>query len=1463
MQRISDIKKSKTDKREYRYIELPNGLRCMLLSDDNVELSAASLDVKVGSLYNPKEHFGLAHFCEHMLFLGTKKYPDESSYSKFIKDNGGSTNAYTDLMDTNYYFSVSNSALSEALDRFSQFFKEPLFNEDAVTREINSVDSEHNKNLSNDTWRLNQLIMSLSNPESCSNQFPTGSIETLGKENIRSALIDFHGKYYSANLMTLCIAGKHSLDDLEKLCIEHFSSIENKNVKALDTTLPIAYGKAQLGRFIRVVPIIPKDKLIIMWKFHDTIKNYKTKPSHYLAHILGHEGPNSLLSYLIDEKLALGLVTYVDRREADTAFLTASIELTEEGLKEYERVIEIVAAFVKMLKEKGPRKYLFDELSQMERLSFEFKDQRGSISTASVLAKSLQNYHKDIIQDILEGQNVVTEYNEKAIQELIDLMEPDNMFIILASYSCVNLVNAEEKWYKTKYSCEEFNEEMKKRLYDPKVGPSKNGKLLDLPPENILIPKSVDLLPKLIDPPIFPKKVKITEASTIWYKRDHSFDVPKGYGFCCIQTNDNGFPMTGDSQAFIALYFKIFFEDIREFMYMAEMAGINCKIEIMFDKLTLMFHGFNESLPALVDSFLKKLKEFQPEKSKELFDIKLTEIKNNTTSILKRTLYMLALKNYTIGLTCYGPDQYQYLQLLEQYTFDKFVYMAKNWLKNVRLDWYIAGNLLEENAIDIALTAEKLLVANTLPEDSIIAFKTMAIPNHTEYLLIDKTYNQEEVNSCIISYFQGDPFLDSELKEVAKNHVAINFIKESTFDYLRTKHQLGYVVDVANSNINRVLGARFIIQSDKVCPEKIYQKINDFLKDAWNNIKNMADEGFKVHIEAVCTPLRQKHMNLAEESMVYWKEISKDENLFDRKEKLVEALQSLKRDEVINYFYNLFLGNVKRYDYEIVAAQHWEENLKTIAENEESAKKRGNKRIKVASFEHMREINLIFPNIYLLNKRKPTETYFKVDPDKMSKEYPVKLSNLIDGEWEEGKSYSSITDPLNGDEFIQIPNTEKEELKRFADSLSKVRETDLHNPLTNTYRYTLYGEICKRAHELLSKEAVKAHFVKLIQRVAPKDCYKACGEVRRVKEFLAQFSGDGVFSLVYSQSHPDEGEDQIKVKCRWPLGAVAVITPSSSPLELPAIEMLSALFMGNKVILKPSSKTSLVIEEFLRLLHHCGMPLGDCDLIHCNGKTFESLYEMCDIKITQFIGSKKIAEKLIPCTKEHIHIQTSTTYCKILAPDTSNMNLHILAFECDQNRCTEDFLMVSKNLAETEFYEKLKNLAGNRNLKEFTIAPVLSATNKEYETYRDFVLSLEGSKILFGGKELIEHAIPSCYGAWEPSAYFVPFKHFIDPQVFSKLKQKPFGPIQIITEYENVDELLQVLKQIPLKQAIVVSKDPIFRSRVLERIVSEPAESNAKLAGALQDIWYSQVPTTSDFIKVKWSKNYERPSNAK
>jgi insulysin len=151
------ILKPKADLQTYKYLELPNKMRCLLINDPEADKSAAAIDVRVGCSLDPKPLYGTAHFLEHMLFQGTEKYPSENEYSAFMKNNGGMNNAFTSLTNTNYHFDCSNNAFEEGLDRLSQFFICPTFSKAAAEREVNAVNSEFNQSLQSDGWHYFNL----------------------------------------------------------------------------------------------------------------------------------------------------------------------------------------------------------------------------------------------------------------------------------------------------------------------------------------------------------------------------------------------------------------------------------------------------------------------------------------------------------------------------------------------------------------------------------------------------------------------------------------------------------------------------------------------------------------------------------------------------------------------------------------------------------------------------------------------------------------------------------------------------------------------------------------------------------------------------------------------------------------------------------------------------------------------------------------------------------------------------------------------------------------------------------------------------------------------------------------------------------------------------------------------------------------------------------------------------------
>ena len=103
------ISTSEGDLNDYVTFTLPNNLEVLLIQDNNQKelekgesIAYCSIAVNTGSYNDPAERQGLAHFLEHMIFMGSEKYPDENAYGNHFSAHGGYCNAYTDFEWTNY-----------------------------------------------------------------------------------------------------------------------------------------------------------------------------------------------------------------------------------------------------------------------------------------------------------------------------------------------------------------------------------------------------------------------------------------------------------------------------------------------------------------------------------------------------------------------------------------------------------------------------------------------------------------------------------------------------------------------------------------------------------------------------------------------------------------------------------------------------------------------------------------------------------------------------------------------------------------------------------------------------------------------------------------------------------------------------------------------------------------------------------------------------------------------------------------------------------------------------------------------------------------------------------------------------------------------------------------------------------------------------------------------------------------
>ncbi|CAH8534824.1 unnamed protein product [Schistosoma turkestanicum] len=392
------LEKSRIDYRSYRYIELNNGLRAILVSNlkpgeeapdeslsgsdlessasesfededydidantpsDQEAKSAAALCVRVGSFSDPVEAQGLSHFLEHMVFMGSVKYPTENDFDAYLSQRGGTNNAWTGNESTVFHFDVKRKHFANCLDKFANFFISPLLSKDSIDREINAVNSEFELAYTKDSSRLHYLIGHLSRKGCPYQLFGYGNCKSLREipeqngTDIYSLLNEHRKNFYSADRMTLAVQSKHQLDDLEVLVRKIFTDIPKIGLPMPNFHCPDPFDIQSFAKLYKVCPLSVKEKLRIVWILPPQIDNYESSPMEVISSLIGHEGRGSILALLKKENLAVSLGAGVNcSSDFDNSSLCAifmvNIQLTDYGRDHIFRVCGILFDYIKIL----------------------------------------------------------------------------------------------------------------------------------------------------------------------------------------------------------------------------------------------------------------------------------------------------------------------------------------------------------------------------------------------------------------------------------------------------------------------------------------------------------------------------------------------------------------------------------------------------------------------------------------------------------------------------------------------------------------------------------------------------------------------------------------------------------------------------------------------------------------------------------------------------------------------------------------------------------------------------------------------------------------------------------------------------------------------------------------------------------------------------------------------------------
>ncbi|CAL1699584.1 unnamed protein product [Somion occarium] len=917
------LEKPEPDDREYRLIRLQNGLVAMVVHDAVADKAAACVDIAVGSLHDPDDVPGLAHFCEHMLSKGSEPFPAENDFLSFITSNGGIRNAGTGGSYQDYWFSIHPSLLSEALPRLAAFFHSPLFTPTLTSREIHAVDSENKRNLQNDGRRIFQLGRSLSKDGHPWKKFGTGNFKSLteaarrkfeqegvdwkGEEDsgdggpvgreTRRRLVEWWKQQYCAGRMSLAVIGKESVDELTALVVPLFSKIENRGFEPRPSLKEEPWGDSEKGTIVFVQTVKDYHSFNITFLLPDQSRNFATQPAQIVAHFVGHEGPGSVCSYLKKKGWLVDISAFPSRRNREVPAFTVEGRLTKEGYLHYQEVVLTIFNYLSLLRDTPSPlpAYHFDEIKKMSSVSYQFREKSQPHTYASTLGYELLEPYPP--EWVLSGSTLIREWDENLFRSVLASLLPEKCRIMIMAKHHQPAVIGEnpdwqaEKWYGTGYVVRKLDQDFIGNANQPNA----NGEL-HLPAPNPYIPEDLSVEKKDISEPAkIPTCVRQTDYSSLWYKKDDQFWVPKAHVKVDIKS-----PMaycTARQAVLTRLLTDLLEDDLSEVTYDAELAGLDYAVNNYRGGLLVSVNGYNDKLGALLDTILERLKSLiiKPDR----LQVMAEQLDREYRNFYIRQPSLLC-DHYTACLLMpivWMPED----KLIETpfITPEDIERHKTDLLSKVYLEVLVTGNINREHAQRIVESVEHRLDARALTPLERPQVRSLLLPPGSNLVLKREVTDPKELNSSITFYCQFGDIADARLRPVLE--LIVHTIREPAFSQLRTVEQLGYIVASAFWSSTGSMGLGIKIQSLR-SPSYLEHRVEDFLTHFREQLAGFTPEEFESKKAGLVIKLLERTKNLRDETSRFWGHIRSGYYDYLQNEKDAAAVQALTLQIILDAF---------------------------------------------------------------------------------------------------------------------------------------------------------------------------------------------------------------------------------------------------------------------------------------------------------------------------------------------------------------------------------------------------------------------------------------------------------------------------------------------------------------------------------------------------------------------------------
>ena len=875
---------SPNDSRAYRLIALENGMEVMLVSDPAAEKSAAALSIGVGAASDPEDYPGMAHYLEHMLFMGSAQFPEPDGFMAFTAEHGGMSNAYTGLDITNYMMSVENEAFPEGLDRFASFFTDPLLDPVYIDKEKNAVNAEWSMRREQDfriTYRLARQLLG----DHPANRFQIGNLESLSDKTeggLHAATVAFFERYYSANLMKASLIGHRSLDDLEALARLHFGEIRNKQIPKPEMTAPVDFAQVGAKR-VRYVPQEDTRELRLDFIIDNNAALYDSKPSEYLAYILSSEMPGTPAVRLRELGWASSLmVGAAPARYGNYGTFSFSADLTPEGLAHRDEITAMLLGYVEMLREQGVDDRYAEEFGTSLANRFRFLEKMDDFSYSQELTRAMQTYPA---RYVIEAPYRFAGFDQQAVDAVLAQLVPERLH--LWDIDQAQSVSENLYFYDGEYAVEP--------LALPGVAELQATAAeyaLALPARNTLLPERFDIAETQSKPTLAVDEPGIS----VWMVGSEAFsDLPRGYAQVYLNAPVR---QSADGVVMLVLWADLFRLQQTALINEAGIAGMGLSLGTD-EGIQLWVSGFTDKQPELLNAALKGLRVNPSEQSlAQAVDRFVRSLENR-----KRELPVSQLGGTLSRLVSSGYyDEASMLEVVRSLTLDEFNAFVDGLLRDTLVRIGLYGNYDAKDAERIADSVRRALPDNVMEDRPYVRGRTYA-PEAGRTVVFNSDIPVEDLGMMLL-YAAPEATVANE----AAGMVLARHIRNRAFDTLRTQEQLGYAAGGLTTKLQDHPVIGFYIQTPVKAPAAMLKRFESFAEEYKVMLEEMTPEQFANLKSGVLTQLTEPPTNLADEAGPFIGDWNRENYAFSTRDILIEAVKKVSLQSVRDYYRDTVLS---------------------------------------------------------------------------------------------------------------------------------------------------------------------------------------------------------------------------------------------------------------------------------------------------------------------------------------------------------------------------------------------------------------------------------------------------------------------------------------------------------------------------------------------------------------------------